>query len=110
MNRILAFDYDSKKIIYVKEIIIYLISSLNKLIKFKNIFMLVFYKKKKIIKKNLKIIFIRMSSKKINLFLNCSKCEQAYNVYEAAQTVPCCSKSLCHECNCLIKKTVKHSI
>ena len=47
---------------------------------------------------------------KNNHSLNCSNCQKAYDVYEAARTVPCCCQPLCHECIRLVEKTIiKHS-
>ena len=39
--------------------------------------------------------------------LNCLNCKKAFDIYEAAQTMPCCSKPLCHECIKLIEQKRK---
>jgi hypothetical protein len=41
--------------------------------------------------------------------LNCLNCEKEYDMYEAARTVPCCERPLCHECIRLVEETIKHS-
>jgi hypothetical protein len=38
------------------------------------------------------------SERKKILSLECSKCKAEYDVYEAARTMLCCNKPLCHQC------------